>query len=252
MRHRLVAGLIHLCLSAAVAAAVFLPIYYFWYPDVLYDYAGGRDLFLLIVGVNMTLGPLLTMVVYVPGKWGLRFDLIVIGTLQALALAYGVHVLFESRPVYFVFVKDRFELVRANDYPEEQLAKASAGYGALPLPWTGPRLVGAKLPTDPKEQLEVALSGLGGVDVHLMPRYYVPFDAVRATAKQKGEPLQLLRDRNPRDVAEVGALVATLRRKEDELRFLPMRAGKMDFTVVIDAKTGEVLRISSLKPWGDV
>ena len=48
MRHRLRAGLIHLCLSAAIAAAVFLPIYFFWFPDVLYESAGGRDLFLLV------------------------------------------------------------------------------------------------------------------------------------------------------------------------------------------------------------
>ena len=249
MRHRLIAGLIHLTLSAAIAAAVFLPIYFFWYPDVLYDYAGGRDLFLLIVCVDVTLGPLLTMVVYVPRKWGLGFDLVVIGTLQVLALAYGVYVLFESRPAYFVFVKDRFELVRANDYPEMHLAKAPAAFA---MPWTGPKTVGAKLPTTPQEQYEVMMSSIAGVDVHLMPRYYVPYDDVRALAKEKGEPLQKLRERNPQHVAEVDALIASLRRREDELRFLPMRAGKADFTVVIDAKTGEMLRISSIKPWGDI
>jgi len=252
MRHRLVAGLIHLSLSAGIAAIVFLPLYFFWYPDVLFEHAGGRDLFLLIVSVDVTLGPLITMVVYVPGKWGLRFDLVFIGTVQALALAYGVHVLFESRPVYIVFVKDRFELVRANDYPDQQLAIASNGYGALPLPWTGPKIVGAKLPTDPKEQLDVMISGIGGVDVHLMPRYYVPYGEVRALARQKSEPLAKLRERNRARAAEVDALVARSGRKEEELRFLPMRAGKEDLSVVIDAKTGEIARISSLKPWGDI
>jgi len=252
MRHRLIAGLIHLSLSAAIAAIVFLPIYFFWYPDVLYDYAGGRDLFLLIVSVDVTLGPLVTALVYVPGKWGLKFDLVFIGTLQALALAYGVYVLFESRPVYFVFVKDRFELVRANDFPDEQLAKSSNGYGALPLPWRGPQVVGAKLPTNPKEQLDVMISGIGGVDVHLMPRYYVPYEEVRELARQKGEPLEKLRERNPGHAEEIRALIAGTRRREDELRFLPMRAGKTDFTVVIDAKTGRILRISSVKPWGDI
>ena len=67
MRHRIRAGLIHLSLSASIAALVFLPIYFFWYPDVLYDYAGGRDLFLLIVSVDVTLGPLITTVIFVPG-----------------------------------------------------------------------------------------------------------------------------------------------------------------------------------------
>ncbi len=252
MRYRLRAGLIHLSLSAAIAAAVFLPIYFVWYPDVLYEYAGGRDLFLLIVSVDVTLGPLITTIVYVPGKWGLKFDLVVIGTLQAIALAYGVYTLFESRPVNIVFVKDRFELVRANDYPPGELEKiASGSHGSLA--WTGPRIVGTKLPTDPKEQAALMFSTIGGgADVHLLPRYYVPYDQVRTLAREKGERLQKLRDRNPARQKEVDALVAGSGRREEDLRFLPMRAGKSDLAILIDAKTGEILKISSLKPWGDV
>ena len=251
MRHRLRAGLIHLSLSAAIAAAVFLPIYFFWYPDVLYESAGGRDLFLLIVSVDVTLGPLITTLIFVPGKRGLMFDLVCIATMQTLALAYGVYVLFESRPVYYVFVKDRFELVRANQYPEGQLEKGAArGYDRLSL--TGPRLVGAKLPTNINEQMEMIMSGIGGVDVQLYPRYYVPYEEVREEARKHGEPLQKLRDRNPARAAEVSALVAASGRKEEALRFLPLRAGKTDLTVLIDASSGEIVKISSLKPWGDI
>lgn len=252
MRHRLRAGLIHLSLSAAIAAAVFLPIYFIWYPDVLFESAGGRDLFMVVVAVDVTLGPLVTTIVYVPGKWGLKFDLFVIGTLQLCALAYGVHVLFEARPVNIVFVKDRFELVRANEYPEGELEKIASGrHGSLT--WTGPRIVGAKLPADPKERTDIMFSTIGGgPDIHLLPRYYVPYEEVRGLAKEKGERLQKLRDRNPAHKKEVDALVAASRRAEDELRFIPMRAGKTDLTVLIDARTGEILKISTLKPWGDI
>jgi hypothetical protein len=50
----------------------------------------------------------------------------------------------------------------------------------------------------------------------------------------------------------VNALAKYLGRKEEDLRFLPLRAGKVDLTVIVDAKTGEILKISSIKPWGDV
>ena len=254
MRHRLRAGFIHLCLSAAIAALVFLPIYFIWYPDVLYESAGGRDLFLLIVSVDVTLGPLITTIVYVPGKWGLKFDLVVIGTLQLCALVYGVSVLFESRPVNMVFVKDRFELVRANDYPPGELEKVASGaHGSLT--WTGPRIVGAKMPTDFKESTDLMFSTIGGgPDIHLLPRYYVPYDQVHAQAKEKGEKVQKLRERNPgaQSAAQIAAAVASTGRKEDELLFLPMRAGKTDLTVFIDARSGEILKISSIKPWGDI
>jgi hypothetical protein len=252
MRHRLRAGLVHLSLSAAIAAIVFLPIYFVWYPDVLYESAGGRDLFLLIVSVDVTLGPLITTIVYVPGKWGLKFDLVVIGTLQAIALAFGVYVLFESRPVNIVFVKDRFELVRANEYPPGELEKSASGRHAA-LTWTGPRIVGAKLPTDLKERTALMFSTIsGGADIHLMPRLYVPYDEVRALAREKGERLQKLRDRNPAGRKEVDELIAASGRKEEDLRFLPMRAGKTDLTILIDARSGDIVKISSLKPWGDI
>jgi hypothetical protein len=251
MRYRLRAGLIHLSLSAAIAAAVFFPLYFFWYPDVLFESAGGRDLFLLIVGVDVTLGPLITTIIFVPGKRGLVFDLVVIGVLQAAALAYGVHALFESRPVYMVFVKDRFELVRANQFPEGELEK-SAPNGYDRLSWSGPKVVGARLPDNIKERLDIMMSGIAGVDVHLFPRYYVPYDEVKGTARAKGEPLQKLRDRNPARAGEVAALVSASGREEAQLRFLPMRAGKWDLAVVIDAASGEIVKISSLKPWGDV
>src|SRR5258706_8542987 len=206
MRVRLRAGLIHLSLSAAVAALVFLPIYFFWYPDVLYDYAGGRDLFLLIVGVDVTLGPLITMVIFVPGKRGLMFDLVVIAILQLSALGYGVYVLFESRPAYIVFVKDRFELVRANAYPEGTLEKPDAGPWAN-LPLTGPRIIGIRMPTDPKEQFDVALRGIGGGGIHLDPEYYASDQGVGGQARAKGERLQNLRQPQPADVNQGDSLV---------------------------------------------
>jgi hypothetical protein len=51
MRHRLRAGLIHLSLSAAVAALVFLPIYFFGIPTSCTT-TRAADLFLLIVSVD--------------------------------------------------------------------------------------------------------------------------------------------------------------------------------------------------------
>ena len=251
MRTRFKAGLIHLSISATIALMVFLPIYFFWYPDVLYDYAGGRDLFALLVCVQLVIGPLLTTIVYVPGKWGMRFDLWVIGLLQVAALAYGVSVLFESRPAYIVFVKDRFELVRANDYPAGMLERPESARWAS-LPWTGPKIIAATLPTDPNEKLQVMLDAIAGVDVHLKPKYYVPFEGARAEARAKGEPISSLRARNPGRTAEIDALLGSLGRAESGVRFLPLRAGKVDLTVLVDAKSGEILRISSLKPWGDV
>src|SRR5688500_10728960 len=118
------ASALHLGVSLVVAALVFAVIYFVWYPAPLFQSAGGRHLFALIALVDVTLGPLITLIVFRAGKPGMRFDLVTIATLQVAALAYGVWVLYEARPVWIVFVKDRYELVRANNVLDAELAKA--------------------------------------------------------------------------------------------------------------------------------
>jgi hypothetical protein len=246
--NRYKAGLTHLALSAAVASAIFLPIYFLWFPDILFEQAGGRDLFLLIASVDVTLGPLITFIIFVPGKRGLMFDLVVIATLQLAALGYGVWVLFESRPVYIVFVKDRFELVRASAVNDESLEKARAK-GAPGLSITGPRLAGARIPKDADEQFRIMMSGFGGIDLQGYPQYHVPYDEVRDEVRAKAAPLAKLRTLNPGREAEIDAAVSNLSRKPDQVGFLPLRAGKVDLTVFVDAKSGDFLKMSSLRPW---
>jgi hypothetical protein len=46
-------------------------------------------------------------------------------------------------------------------------------------------------------------------------------------------------------------MIARLGRKEDELRFLPLHAGKVELAVFVDAGTGDFLKISSLSAWGE-
>lgn len=243
------AGLTHLVLSGLVAALVFLPIYFVWFPGVLFEGAGGRDLFLLITGVDVTLGPLITTIVFRSGKKGLGFDLVVIGVLQAAALSYGVYTLFEARPVYIAFVKDRFELVRANDVPEANLERARAKGHPGRLPITGPQIVGAKLPTGVQESFDMMISGMAGRDVQTYPEHHVPYDEVRPLVRAKALPIARLRELNAQRAAEVDAAVARAGFPEAQIRFLPMRAGKRDLTVLVHGQTGEVLRITSLRPW---
>ncbi len=239
----------HLLLSALIATTVFLVIFRLWFPDVLFTAAGGATLFFLIAGVDVTLGPLLTLVVFNPGKKGLPFDLAVIAVLQVAALSYGVHVLYEARPAFIAFVKDRFELVRANDIPAANYAGArDPRYSTAPL--TGPQLLGVRLPTDPAEVLRLLDSALGGLDAQYFPKYYVPYDEVRAEVAKHGQPIAKLRRLNPGRDKEIDAVLASLGRKESDVAFLPMRAGRLDLAVLVDPRDGTVLRTCDFQPWG--
>ncbi len=246
--NRFQAALIHLALSALIATTAFTLIYALWFPGALFEAAGGRKLFFLIAGVDVTMGPLLTLVVFDTRKKSLRFDLAVIAILQLAALCYGGWVLFQARPAFIVFVKDRFELVRANDIPKENFASArDERYARAPL--AGPRIVGVRLPKDPDEIFKLIMSAMNGMDVQAYPKYYVPYAQVRSEVTTHGQPIAKLRELNPGRGAQIDRLVAATGRKPGDVRFLPMRAGKVDLSVLIDARDGKVLRIVSLRPW---
>jgi hypothetical protein len=246
-RNRFEAAAIHFALSLLVAVVTFTLIRLVWFPGPLFSSAGGLKLFALIAGVDVTLGPLLTLTVYVPGKWGLRFDLIVIATLQVGALIYGSHVLFESRPVYIAFVKDRFELVRAEEVADADLAKAAPGYRRLPL--GGPRIVAARLPTDPTQKFNIMLSGIAGKDVQTYPQYYLPYDEVRAEVRSKCQPIADLRALNPTRLAEIDRALRRLDHADRDTCFLPVRAGARDLAALVDARDGRYLGLMNARPW---
>lgn len=247
MKTRLKAGGIHFVISAAVAALVFAVIALVWYPEGFLHGAGGLELFTLVAAVDVTLGPFLTTIVFVPGKKGLAFDLIVIGLVQIAAMVYGMHVLFEARPAYIVFVKDRFEVVRANGLEDADLARGRPGFDRIPL--TGPRVAGARLPTDPAAALQMMLSGIAGKDVQSYPQFYVAYEEVRAEALAKAKPIGELRALNPTRGAQIDALVARLAGRDDGLRFLPVRAGKRDLVALLDSRDGRALKFVAMRPW---
>ena len=84
------------------------------------------------------------------------FDLSVILVLQVAALAYGCYVMFDARPVYNVFIVDRFDLIAANQIDAETaLSKAPPEFQSLPL--TGPRVIAARRIDDPNRQCDITM-----------------------------------------------------------------------------------------------
>lgn len=242
------ASLVHFALSSIVALLVFVVLRFVWYPGPLFENAGGLQLLAVVTAVDVTIGPLITLIVFVPGKPGLRFDLTTIALLQVAALAFGLQALVESRPVWITFVKDRFELVRAVDIDDLDRMKAEPQFRGLS--WTGPVFAGARKPRDPKEQLRMMDSAiLHGKDLYTYPEHYVTYASVAPEVAARAEPLDELRKHNPQRLDEVAAIPRQVGRAEAELGFLPMRAGKVDLTVVVDRRVGAPLALFSLKPW---
>ena len=243
------AGL-HFLICVLVASIVVLVMLAVWYPGRLFEAMGGDRLVMILIGVDVLIGPLITLIIFSPTKPRhlLRFDLTVIGCLQLAALAFGVYVVFEARPVYMVFAADRFEVTTASEIQPKERAKVTrAEFASEPL--GGPAIIAVEMPRDPDEQFRITISGIGGADLKTFPQYYVPYAEKAAIAASKARPVALLRANHPESKKEIADAVQATGRKEDDLGYLPLRARKKDMAVLVDAKDGSVLGFVPVDPW---
>ena len=111
LRARFRAAGCHLGISLAIATLVLLVVYRYWYAGPLAAVAGVGTILVLLLAVDVSLGPIMTFMVFDRRKKSLPMDLALIGLVQVLALGYGLHTVEAGRPHYLVFVKDRFEAV---------------------------------------------------------------------------------------------------------------------------------------------
>lgn len=244
------ASAIHLAICVVIALAVVSIMLFVWYPDFLFDAMGGQKIVMMLISIDVIVGPLLTLIVYRPLKKGLKFDLSVIVVLQLAALFYGVSVLFQSRPVFMVFVKDRIDIVTALDIDRESLGKVTdEKYKSLPV--TGPKLVAAKVPTAAKERERILLSAIdSGRDLQSFPEYYQPYQEQIETIRKRSQPLSELRGERPESVGLIDEVTARYGESASKLTFLPIATQKdRDLTAVINPTNGQILEILKIDPW---
>ncbi|MCP5266416.1 MAG: hypothetical protein H6934_09885 [Burkholderiaceae bacterium] len=247
LKNKLRAGGVHLLISATVVAVVVVLAWRVWYPGYLSIAAGMLTMIGILAAVDIVLGPVCTFIVYRPGKQSLRFDLAVIAGVQLLALAYGVHAIYVARPAYIVFAIDRFEVVSAAELEPRQLELASPEFRGLPR--TGPLLVAARLPGDREERNALLLSEtLYGAGLSQMPRYYVAYREERERGLAKSSSIDQLEKFN--DATAIERALAGIGRPRDTLRYFPMTAKDRDLSVIVDARSGNVLGVVDLRPWG--
>jgi len=239
------AGL-HLVICLIVASIVASVIYFVWYPPPYYKVSGGSSLTLLILSVDVVLGPVLTLAVFRAGKRGLKFDLTVIALLQIAALCYGLSVIAIARPVFVVAVIDRFVPVAANEIEDTDLVQVKDPAFAS-LSWLGPRLVGAVVPEEHK--FELAKSALAGRDVEKFPQYYVPYDQVADQIIAHGKPLTALMAKGPAESAQVGAFLAAHGLKQEDVVFVPLHGHDASVAMVISVRSKQPVGTLPIDPW---
>lgn len=239
------AASIHLAISALIVVTVCAIVLTLWYPLELLRMSELDILIGIIAAVDLVAGPLLTLIVFKQGKPSLRFDLTVIGLIQAALLAYGVYTLALMRPVFLVGAIDRFNMVAANEVTADDLAQAKPPYNRLS--WTGPQKVGAMLPDDAAQRMEIFDRAMGGHDLHTLPQYFVAFESVRESLLSRA---QLVSTILPHVTAkERDALYRTGGEDVAKLRYLPIQGARGSALMLLDPASGEPVAPVAVDLW---
>jgi len=236
------AAAIHLSLSALIAAAVWLLVVRRWYPYPLGELAGGLTLLGLVVGVDVTCGPLLTLLVYTPTKSrrALLFDFSVIGVTQLAALAYGLYSVTEARPVVLAYEVDRFVAVPAVGVDISHLQDAPTGLRTLS--WSGPVLIGARTPKNVVDQVNAMKGSAQGFEISARPDWWQTYDQSRPDVQKRMKPLTCLYAANaPAQQALIDAARLKSGLPMSALHYLPMTGQKReDYIALLDARANIV------------
>jgi hypothetical protein len=245
------AFLTHLGLSATIVALACAMIFLVWYPHPYFQAVGAWHVLRVLIGVDLVLGPLLTLIVFKPGKWGLKFDVCAIAFVQVAALVYGLTVIYSERPYFTVFAVDRFYVLAQRDVDGALLADAQAAGRVGDKPFGGPLLAIAKRPSDVAGEQKLLEETLfqGKPDLERRPEYWARYEDEAAQVVARARPLAALRAARPASAETITALPRKLGLAEERVAFVPMIAKNRDVSLVVDAQSGAPLEVLDVDPW---
>lgn len=234
MISKLTAFFIHLGISLAIALLAMLLVFFIWYPAPLHTALGVTKIFLLLLLIDVVLGPILTFIVYKKGKRTLVMDLTVIAALQLAALTYGLWTVAEGRPAWLVFGGNHFELVRKVDIEPHDLSREPS--------WWGPEWVSIQEPLKLNHSLFSSNTD-SNQSLYRQPKNYRELSQDKNRIKRRALPISLLEENNNKD-----KLDAVLKKWPIADGWLPLQGKEQNMVVLIHKDTADVLAIVDLRP----
>lgn len=243
MSKRLKFFLSHISISIFLALAAIVMVFFIWYPSPLASAVGVAHIFLMLLVIDVILGPLLGLLVYKEGKKTLKFDLSVIIFIQIAALCYGVFSIEQGRPVWLVFNVDRFELVRKNDIVLEKIDQAQSQFQHIP--WLKPQYAATEFAKNIEQRNdEMFAEVFSGISIAQRPERYAELSQAKNQIQKRALPLKELEQYNLKTEVE-----RTLAKYPDANAWLPLKANAVDMVVLINEEKVEVIKIVDLRPW---
>lgn len=235
--------LVHIITSVIIAFLLTLLVFFIWYPSPFATAVGVTHIFLMLLVIDVILGPLLGLLVYKEGKKTLKFDLSVIILIQISALCYGVFSIEQGRPAWLVYNVDRFELVRKNELINTNIQQARPQFQQPS--WFKPQYVATEFAKDIQQRNdEMFAEVLGGISIAQRPERYVELTQAKTQIQQRALPLVELQQYNPKTDVE-----KTLAEYPKADAWLPLKANAVDMVVLVNKESASIIKIVDLRPW---
>ena len=240
LKAALTATSVHLFASVLIAILAGAAVLLLWYPFPYRELAGGRQLFFLIVAIDVVCGPLLTAVLFNPTKSRSELwrDLGLVCVIQLVALCYGLFTVWQARPLFLVQEVDRFKVIVAGSLEPAAVA-------ALPLllkpKWvSGPIVIALREPVDTSERNKVLADSVqGGRDYAERPEFYLPYKGLNALKSLKrAKPLAVFLEKQPQQANAARKLALEKGANMADWLYLPVVA-RQDWVAVLD-KQGQI------------
>lgn len=242
-RERFVAAAIHFFFTALVSGLAAVLIFRVWFPDGLSSLIGGGTLFLIMMGCDVVLGPMLSLVIYssAKSKRSLITDYTIIGVLQLAALGYGVWAMSVSRPLFVAFDVRRIEIVTALELDDAELAQGVESR-FRERSFGGPILVSMQRPENVRERSDLVLAEFNGRGAYLSPKYYRDYDTKLDEIRENEGSIDELIARNRDKEAVIRKGVDATGKPAAELRWMHAHHRFGFGVALIDATTHRPVR----------
>lgn len=230
---RIRAFLIHLGISFVTFLLLAYLIFVYWYPLPFFQTDGGWQGLRIIVGVTLVLGPLLTLIVYKPGKPGLKLDLTLISLAQVMALTWGVWTTYTERPVAVVYTLKYFTPVSAKILTTVGVSRDELKhYGdKTPVP------IYVDLPQElDAQQKYLAQAVSSGTPLYLFTDLYRAFNNESLQIlKQQSDLLYTYLESNPTGKQQLDTFFQIHPELYNRYLFIPLHSRYQRLVIVVDA-----------------
>lgn len=225
----------HLLISAALALVVAAIVFGAWYPYPYRELSGGRDLFWLVVAVDVVCGPLMTLILFDPKKSRreLALDIALVAAIQLGALGYGTLTTWQAKPSYLVLEVDRFKVVSTAALDPATLATLPPDLA--PRIFGGVRTVALRPPQSIEEKNKVLFESIElGRDYAVRPEFYIPYEGAAARKSlERAKPLYVFLERHPEQKSAAETISIQQSIPLSNLKYLPIIA-RHDWVALLD------------------